>query len=30
MRDLRYAQTYISRWFESVCVPPSKRVLKAI
>jgi hypothetical protein len=25
-----HAQTYISRWFESVCVPPSKRVLKAI
>jgi hypothetical protein len=24
-----HAQTYISRWFESVCVPP-KRVLKAI
>ena len=24
-----HAQTYISRWFESVCVPP-KRALKAI
>jgi hypothetical protein len=24
-----HAQTYISRWFESVCVPP-KRILKAI
>jgi hypothetical protein len=24
-----HAQTYISRWFESVCVPP-QRVLKAI
>ena len=25
-----HAQVYISRWVESVCVPPSKRALKAI
>ena len=25
-----HAQVYISRWFESVCLPPPKRVLKAI
>jgi hypothetical protein len=24
------AQVYISRWFESVCIPPPKRVSKAI
>jgi len=25
-----HAETYISRWFESVCVPSPKRVLKAL
>ena len=25
-----HAQVYISRWFESVCIPPPKQVLKAI
>jgi hypothetical protein len=25
-----HAQVYISRWFESVCVPPPKQVLKVV